>query len=432
MPARTKRKISLDYLIIGNSAAGISAAREIRRCDPAGRITIISEEPTFGYSRVLLPLYIAGKISKRQMLIAPRIFYATLRIRLLRGETVESLDPRDQRVRTGSGLSLPYDRLLIATGSSPRKLDIPGKDLQGIHYFRKMTDAEAIKAQLSSSPDPVLVVGGGLVGVKSLEAVLLRKKKVHLVISSDRILSQMLDKTASDFFLGAMERSRVRVHFHNDVKAFCGKKHLEGALLSDGTALSCGLAIIGKGIYPNVEPLKGTGIAMNQGVIVDSHMNTSLPFVYAAGDVAELFDVIQRKNSGNPIWPLAVEGGRIAGANMASVPTVFSGALRMNCVEVLGTRVVSAGQWEGEQEVKAMRQQGSIYRKLVFSEGRLIGFVLAGDIRGAGVLTSLIRNQTKVAISALEEGLERGFSYWPRLQALGGFIQPLKEEGRPT
>jgi len=432
MPARTKGRNSLDYLIIGNSAAGISAAREIRRHDPAGRITMISEELTFGYSRVMLPLYIAGKISKRQMLIAPRNFYATLRIQLLRKERVESLDPRDQRVRTKNGLSLPYERLLIATGASPRELDIPGKDLQGIYSLRKMTDAEAIRAELSSSLDPVLIVGGGLVGIKSLEAVLSRKKKVHLVISSDRILSQMLDKTASDFFLDAMERGGVRVHFHTDVKAFCGRKRLEGALLSDGTELSCGLAIIGKGVYPNVEPLRGTGIVMNQGVIVDSHMATNLPFIYAAGDAAELFDVIQRKNQGNPIWPLAVEGGRIAGANMASVPAVFSGALRMNIVEVLGKRVVSAGQWEGEQEVKVITQQGSIYRKLVFSEGRLIGFVLAGDIRGAGILTSLIRNQTKVAISALEEGLERGFSYWPRLQAIGGLIQPLKEEGRPT
>jgi len=432
MPPRTHGGISLDYVIIGNSAAGITAAKEIRRYDPAGRITIVSDEPTFGYSRVMLPLYIAGKTNKKEMLIAPRTFYATLRVRLLRGEAVESLDPRDQRVRTRNGLSLPYDRLLIATGSSPRKLDIPGKDLQGIHYLRKMTDAQAIKAELSSSPDPVLVVGGGLVGVKTLEAILSRKKKVILVISSDRILSQMLDKTASDFFLGAMERSGVKVHFYTDVKAFWGKNRLEGALLSDGTELSCGLAILGKGVYPNVEPLKGTGITMNQGVTVDSHMATNLPFVYAAGDVAEPFDVIQRKTLGNPIWPMAVEGGRIAGANMASVPTAFSGALRMNIIEVLGTRVVSAGQREGEQEVKAIRQEEPIYRKLVFSEGRLIGFVLSGDIRGAGVLTSLIRNQTQVSISALEEGLEGGFSYWPRLQAIAGFIQPLKEEGRPT
>ena len=256
MNLSANRRTPVQYLIIGNSAAGISAAREIRNQDPEGRITLVSDEAAYGYSRVMLPLYIAGKRSKKDMVIAPKTFYSLQTLRLLRGETAVAVDSRQQRVHLQSGKSLPYDRLLVATGSSSKVLDIPGKDLAGISPLRKVTDAEAIKKNLLSSHGPVLIVGGGLVGVKSLEALLIRKKKVHLVISSDRILSQMLDRRASDFFLRAFERNGVHVHFHADVKAFEGRGRVEGARLSDGTLLPCDLAIIGKGVRPKRRLLK--------------------------------------------------------------------------------------------------------------------------------------------------------------------------------
>jgi nitrite reductase (NADH) large subunit len=420
MTPLASRKDYLHYVIVGNSAAGIAAAREIRRCDPMGRITMISDEPTFGYSRVMLPLLMAGKIRTKDMWIGPKEFYASLRIRLFREDAAVSLEPREQMVQTAKGRRFSYDRLLIATGSSPRRLGIPGRDLEGVHYLRKMSDVKAIKAELRSHHDPVLVVGGGLVGVKSLEALVARKKKVHLVISSDRILSQMIDRTTSDFFLRAFQRQGVSVHLCCDVQAFRGTKHLEGAVLSDGTTLPCRMAVIGKGVCPNIDlPLSG-GIAVQEGVLVDGHMATNIPSVYAAGDVAEPLDVLTRRNIGIPIWPLALETGRVAGSNMAGVPSVFSGGLRMNSVEVLGVRAVSAGDWEGE-DVRSF-EKGSLYRKLVFSQGKLRGFVLAGEIRSAGVLTWLIRNQTEVSPSALEAGLHRGFSYWPRFQILQGQI----------
>jgi nitrite reductase (NADH) large subunit len=410
------------YLIIGNSAAGISAAKEIRRYDPPGQITILSDESSFGYSRVLIPLYLAGKISKRTMLIAPKDFYSSFRIRLRRDDPVESIDPRQQKIRTRKGTDFPFDSLLVATGSSPRPLDVPGEDLDGIHYLRKIPDAESIRKDLSFSPGAVLLVGGGLVNVKTLEALAGKKRKVHMVISSDRILSQMLDKVASELFLQALQRRGVAIHLHTDVRAFQGKARLEAALLSDGTTLPCGLAIIGKGVRPNVEPLRGTGVKAKSGVIVDFHMATSLPAVYAAGDVVESVGSPRGNLTGNAIWPLAVEGGRVAGANMASVPAVFSGGLRMNAVEIFGVRAVSAGNQEGEQELKYFQKNNSVYRKLTFSGSRLTGFLLVGDIRCAGVLSSLVKSGVEISPSDLEENLTRGFSYRSRLPSLCGKI----------
>jgi NAD(P)H-nitrite reductase large subunit len=197
---------------------------------------------------------------------------------------------------------------------------------------------------------------------------------------------------------------------------------LQKALLSDGTGRDCALAIVGKGVYPNIDFLKGTGISLDQGIIVDRHMATNIPSVYAAGDVAEVIDLLAGKHAGNAIWPLAMEGGRIAGLNMAGTPATLSGGLRMNAVEILGTKMISVGEWNGERQIESSLH--SNYRKLVFSGNRLRGFILVGDIRGAGVLTSLVKNQSEVAWQLLEQGLAGGFSFGPRLQTLGGYIQP--------
>jgi NAD(P)H-nitrite reductase large subunit len=429
MTSTVSQRHAVRYVVLGNSVAGIAAAQEIRRHDPDGQITIVSDEKTFGYSRAMLPLYIAGKKSKQDTVFAPSTFYASQRIRLLKGQTAEAVDAREQHVSLESGKRLPYDRLLVATGSSSRTLDVPGNELSGICPLRKMTDAEAIKSHLRTCRGPVLIAGGGLVGVKSLEALADKGKEIHLVISSDRILSQMLDRTASDFFLSAFEKTGAHVHFHTDVTAFHGRDRLEGVSLSDGTRLSCDLAIIGKGVNPNTGCLKDTGVALNQGVKVDVHMATTVPSIFAAGDVAEPLDVLQQRNMPSTIWPSATEGGRIAGLNMAGVPATFSGTLRMNSVEILGVRVISAGAWEGGEQFACIDRKKPLYRKLIHAEGRLNGFLLLGDVRCAGVLTSLVKNRTDISAEALVRDLDRGFSYRPRLYALGGSIQARKFGG---
>ena len=303
------------------------------------------------------------------------------------------------------------------------------RDALYVGFWGWDSDAEGIRADLSSTREPAVVVGGGLVSVKTLEAMIARKRKAHLVISSNRILSQMLDQTASDLLLAAFQRHGLPVHFNTDVKDFQGREHLESVQLSDGTTLACRIAIIGKGVVPNTSPLKDTGVALHEGVIVDSHMATNIPSIYAAGDVAEGLDLLRGKPQGNAIWPLAMEGGRNAGSNMAGVPTPLSGGLRMNVVEVLGVRVVSVGEWEGEKEIQSCRRE--IYRKLAFSERKLKGFILAGDIGCAGILTSLVKNQTNIDPADLEEGLDRGFSYRPRLRVLSGTVQSLEIGRRP-
>jgi NAD(P)H-nitrite reductase large subunit len=240
----------------------------------------------------------------------------------------------------------------------------------------------------------------------------------------------MLDRTASDCFLRAFERHGVRVRFRTDVTAFHGRDRLEEVSLSDGSRLPCDLAVIGKGVDPGVACLAGTGAILRQGVVVDERMATSLPGVYAAGDVAEPLEVLQRKNLPSTIWPSAAEGGRVAGSNMAGVPAGFSGALRMNSVEILGVRVISAGLWEGGESFTHLDAERPVYRKLICADGRLDGFLLLGDVRCAGVLTALVKHRTAVAPGGLAGDLARGFSYRMRLYALGGAVRAQAYGGR--
>ncbi len=417
-PVRPRKR----YVIIGNSAAGLAAAQAIRLHDRPGKITILSDEPHFGYSRVLLPLFIGRKIRRRDLFIASKDFYSSLAVQLLRNSPALAVDPQAQTVRIASGRSIPFDSLLVATGASPRTLGAPGENLPGIHYLRKLADAQAIQEDLSSSAGPVILAGGGLVGVKSLEALLSRRRKVHLVVSSDRILSQMLDGPASDLFLDVFRKKGVEVRLHTEIREFEGRERLENAILSTGENLPVSMAIIGKGVRPNLNILRGTGAILDQGVLVNEGMATHAANIFAAGDVAEPLDVLQGKPRANAIWPSAVEGGRVAGCNMASGPAYFSGAIRMNSVEVFGTRVISVGELEGEA-ITRFRREERLYRKLVFSGDRLTGFLLAGDIRGAGVLTAMVKSGTEISPSDLEEGLERGFSYAPRLKSLAGSIR---------
>jgi NAD(P)H-nitrite reductase large subunit len=417
------RRSAFRYVILGNSVAGIAAAREIRRLDPGGQILIVSDEETPAYSRVMLPLYIAGKRSRRDIVLAPRDFYASQRIRLLRRQAAERVDVAGRTVEIAGGRRVPYDRLLVATGSSPQTPDVPGRDLPGVWPLRSMADADGIKAGLRSSRGPVVVVGGGLVGMKSVEALAHTRRELHLVISSDRILSQMLDATASGLFLAALQRRGVGVHLRTDAVAFTGRDRLEAVRLSNGSVLACDLAIVGKGVRPNVACLAGSGIALQQGVRVDDRMATSAPDVYAAGDVAEPVDALRRANAPSAIWPSAAEGGRIAGSNMAGAPAIFSGALRMNAVEILGVRAVSVGDRHGDDQVTYLREDAGLYRKMVFADGCLRGYLLVGDIGGAGVLTSLVKSGAAISRDALLSDLGRGASYRPRLWALGDAVR---------
>jgi NAD(P)H-nitrite reductase large subunit len=402
------------YVIIGNSAAAVSAAEAIRKVRPAADITMIAEEATPPYSRCLLPEVVAGDMEPSEIRFRPAGFYRDLGIEPLLGERAESLDPQAKVVRLASGREVAYSALLVATGARPVSLGIPGEDLAGVFGLRELGDAQEI-ARRAEEARAAVVVGGGLVGLKVAAA--LKKRglpQVSVVVKSGWVLSRQLDRQAAELVQNALEGRGIRFVFGQNPKALLAKpgtREVGSVLLEDGSALPADLVVVAKGVTPRGELVREAGGQVAKGVVVDAYLRTTLPDIYAAGDVTEVVDLVIGEAVPSGLWTLAVEQGRAAGLNMAGEKCPYPGGLtRLNVAEFAGVAFVSAGlvDYPGPniRVLKRLDPERRVYRRLVFRDQRLVGAVLVGDISRAGAYVSLIRRQTKVG--GFEEDLVRG------------------------
>ncbi len=406
------------YVIIGNSAAGVAAAWAIRWRDPKASIEIISNEGHYLYSRILLVYWIANRVSRNDLAIQLPEDYENRNIMLSLNESVEEIDAAAHRFNTRQRTGVPYDRLLVATGASAVRPEIPGIDVQGVNTLRVVEDAERIISGITSN-SPAVLVGGGLIGVRVAEALAARGARVHMIVSSHHVLSQMLDPQSSEIILQRLREHGVEVRLGTDVKEFFGRGKLEGLLLSDGSRIQSSLAVVGKGVRPNIECVLGTGVDVGLGVRVNEHMATSASDIYAAGDVAEAYDSLRDGPWINALWPIAVEQGRAAGINMTGGAEVYAGSIRLNSMEVFGLPCISIGHVYDSGEARTLLRHDrhlGIYRKLFLRGDRLVGAVLMGDVRGAGVLTGLIRSPRPLSPSWIEGTLARGPLFSFRMQ----------------
>lgn len=387
------------YVIIGNSAAGISAAETIRRLDKSGRITVISDEGFPVYSRCLLPHLIAGERSEEELLLRPEDFYEAQGIEALLGRRVVSIEPEAKRIVLADGEELTYDQLLLAVGGSPLIPEIEGIDREGVFGLRTIEDARRIIAA-SREAERAVVIGGGLIGLRAAFALHKRGLAVTAIEMLPRVLPQQLDGAASRILSQAIVAYGVELILGQTVQEIVGRDgRVEGVLLADGRRVDCRLVVVAVGVRPNIELARAAGSATERGVLVDERMRTSVADIYAAGDVAETFDVVTGERTLSALWPSAVEQGRLAGYNMAGVAREYEGALGLlNAVEFAGIPVISVGviaPRDDGYEVLAT-QRGDVYRKLVLRGNRLVGALLLGEIERAGVYTALIRQKADV------------------------------------
>ena len=404
------------YLIIGNGAAGSTAAGAIRKADPGGNITIVSDEPGTTYSRPLISYLLAGKVGPEKMLYRDEGFYSGYDINRV-VDRVEGIEPAAGRVALKQGGEVDYDRLLWATGARAKDLDFKGAELKGVFTFRTLADAEGILTLLNGSENAV-VLGGGLVSVMAATALALRGIKVTMVITSRQLFSQLLDETSARMAEAALKEGGIDIIFGNDVKqvsAAKGNKARVGRVVfNDGSELAADIVVAGKGVVPNAEPLAAAGADSGRGVAVDDHLVTSLESVWAAGDVAESWDIPTHSRRLSAIWPNAVEQGRLAGKNMAGVDAPYRGSAAMNSFKAFELPFISAGLikglGEGHEVMELSLLEDRVYKKLVFDGDRLVGAIMVGDIDRAGIYTGLIKDETDVS-SFREEFLRDGFGY---------------------
>jgi nitrite reductase (NADH) large subunit len=386
------------YVIVGGSAAGVSAIEAIRSLDRTSPIELFSDEETPLYSRVLLTYYIAGAISKEDLHFRPLEFFKENTVTPHLGKRVKSVSPDSKCIETEDGKNHTFDKLLIATGSSPKTLNMPGVDKEGVCGLRNMEHAQKIISR-SDKTDTVCILGGGLIGLRDGYALAARGLKVKMIVKSNRILSQMLDEESSAMVQERLQEHGIEIRTGRDAVEILGKGSVEGIMLDNGEKIDCQMVIIGKGVDPNVGLVSATGIEVKEGIVADEHMRTNVADIYVAGDVAETFDISRGRTSVNAIWPCAFEQGRIAGLNMAGQEARYVGSFRMNSLDIYGLPAISLGitrpDWDRLQEVT--RRTRDTYRKLVLEDGRIVGAILVGQVQKAGLLSTLLRKKIDVS-----------------------------------
>jgi len=396
----------LKHVIVGAGPAGLSAVEAIRRSEKEATITLIADEPP--YSRMAIPYYLAGAIGRTALVTADDGWLAQQGVERV-GARACAIEPSAGRVNLEDGSSVAYDRLLIATGSSAVRPRIPGIEEAGVLNMWKLSDADEY---LQRGGREVAILGAGFIGLVILDALVRRGAKVTFVELAPSILSRMLDREAADILEAELSRRGVRFCKGTTAEMIERRgSRLRIALSGDGS-LECDVLVAATGIKPNVEFLAGSGLEMAQGILVDSHLRTSLPQIYAAGDVAQGPELLTGERVVHAIQPTAVDHGYVAGVNMAGGEAVYPGSLSMNIVDALGLQACSFGLWEGTSaEVTAVANRADgIYRKYVWKEDRLVGGVLVGPsptvcgVNDAGMLRGLI--QAKLPLGAWKRYLQ--------------------------
>lgn len=377
----------MKYVIIGNSTACIAAIEGIRSADKEGKITVISSEKYHCYGRPTISYYLKGDIKREDMYYRDADFYKCNGVRLLLGKTVNLIDVESKEVVLSDGKKITYDKLLVATGSRPFVPKIDGMDkVKNIFNFMTYDDMLALEKALAKNKR-VLVIGAGLIGLKCVEGIIDRVESVTVVDLADRVLPSVLDNEGA-----AYVRNKLQDHGAKFVLADSVIELTENsAKLKSGKAIPFDILVMCVGVTPNVELVKAAGGECNRGIIIDTRGRTSLDSVYAAGDCAEGFDSSVGNNRVLALLPNAYYQGDCAGKNMAGVDCSFENAIPMNAVGFFGLHIFSAGIYDGEciKEVSA-----DSYKKMFIKDGKLVGFILIGNIERAGIYTSLIREKT--------------------------------------
>lgn len=405
------------YVIIGNSAAGIAALEAIRKRDKDSKILIFSDENYTSYCRCLISYYLAGEVGEDKILYRLKDFYQANNIELFLNKKVVRIDPKKNRIICQDKSQFSYDNLLIATGAHPKFPEIKGIKKRGVFGFRTIEDAKNISGLLAVVKT-ACVLGGGLIGLKAAYALKKRNVEVKVVIKSKQVLSQMLDFEAASFVQKKLEENGIEIISGQDVAEVIGNGDIKAVKLDSGKVVASSLIIVGKGVAPNIDLIQDTGIKFNEGILANSAMQTNIHNIYTAGDVCESFDLTLGGFSVNALWPVAVEQGRVAGANMAGENSIYEGSLGMNSIEFFGLPAVSLGLYKIAEkdrllfeELKFSDAKANIYKKLIIKDKLLVGVVLVGDIKNSGVLLRLIRE--RIDVSLFKERLLKEYFGYP-------------------
>ncbi|MHC8442039.1 MAG: NAD(P)/FAD-dependent oxidoreductase [Candidatus Eutrophobiaceae bacterium] len=396
------------HAIIGAGPAGIIAAEQLRRMNPQSKVTVFGDENEIPYSRMALPYLLNQRIEEQGVWLRKNERHYDEAGIDVRRQRVASVDPATKTLKLDDGASVSWDSLLIATGSHPITPPIPGIDLPGVHSCWTLKDARAVAGRAVNGARVVLM-GAGFIGSIILEALALRKVKLSVIEMEDRMVPRMMNQISGNLIKKWCESKGVQVYTSTKVEAIeQGTDQALRVKLAGGEIIDADLVISATGVRSNIDFLAGSGIELDQGVLVDDTLQTNKSGIYAAGDVCQGRDFSTGEYSVQAIQPTAAEHALICARNMCGGQIKHRGSVNMNVLDTLGLISSSYGSWMGvEGGDGAERSDEDRYRyiSLQFKDDVLVGAQAVGLTQHIGVLRGLI--QTRVRLGKWKAHLKK-------------------------
>lgn len=380
-------------VVIGNGMAGCRAVEELLARDPTRyRVTIFGAEPHVNYNRIMLSPVLAGEKTFEQIVINDWAWYATNAINLVTSDPVQTIDRAARTVTARSGLTVSYDKLLIATGSDPFIIPVPGADLPGVVSFRDMADVdhmlEAAEAGKSQGGGAAVVIGGGLLGLEAAHGLTLRGMKVTVIHLMPTLMERQLDEAAGWLLKSALEARGQVILTEANTAEIVGETHVEGVRLKDGTLIPASLVVMAVGIRPSVALARAAGLDIGRGIRVDDHMVTSDPSILAVGECVEHDGTVYGLVA--PLWDMC----RALADGLVDTPSGYRGSVTSTKLKVAGLDVFSAGDFSGGgtcEDIVLRDASRGIYKRIVVKDDRIVGAVLYGDTADGGWYFDLLK-----------------------------------------
>jgi nitrite reductase (NADH) large subunit len=386
--------MSEPLVIVGNGMAAARLVDELAKM-ALGRyaIAVIGAEPRLAYNRVLLSSVLAGETASHEIELKPADWWRDRGVTVKYNCRAAEIDVGRRELKIENDESIEFSKLVLATGSTPLRLNVPGADLLGVHTFRDSRDVDLLLT-LAAQRKRVVVVGGGLLGLEAAYGLAKAGAQVDLIHLMDRLMERQLDAPAAALLKSLVERKGIKILLNANTARIHGETHVEAVELVDGRRIEAEAVIFAAGIRPNVALAMEAGISVNRGVVVDDHLQTSASGVFALGECAE-----HRGICYGLVEP-AYEQARVLARHLAGANAAYHGSVVATNLKVSGVSVFSAGDFfgaDGTESIMLNDASGGTYKKLVILDGRLTGAVLVGDVADALWYLELIRSRAPIA-----------------------------------
>jgi nitrite reductase (NADH) large subunit len=386
--------LSEPLVIVGN---GMAAARLVDELTQAAQgryaIAVIGDEPRLAYNRVLLSSVLAGETASHEIELRPAEWWRDRGVTMKYGCVATEIDVGRRELKIANEESIAFSRLVLATGSTALRLNVPGADLAGVHTFRDSRDVDLLLT-LAAQKKRVVVVGGGLLGLEAAYGLAKAGSPVTLIHLMDRLMERQLDGPAAALLKSLVERKGIEILLDANTARLHGERRVESVELTDGRRIDTEAVIFAAGIRPNIRLAKDGGIPVNRGIVVDDHLATGAPGIFALGECAE-----HRGTCYGLVEP-AYEQARVLARHLAGRPAAYEGSVVATNLKVSGVNVFSAGDFagtDGSETIVLNDIRHATYKKLVIADGRLTGAVLVGDVADALWYLELIRGREPIA-----------------------------------